>query len=106
MRTALVTIGVCLVASAAFAQIRGTPGSRQGLVQAQCPVLGVPQPCNPGTTFSRGGFRIKKLKQPKLVFNQGVGRIRIQSVTPPKPFGLDAIISGLVSYGSDPDSDC
>jgi hypothetical protein len=106
MYKALITIGVCLVAATAFAQIRGTPGSRQGLVRAQCPVFGIPQPCNPATNFSRGSFRIKKLKQPKLLFNQGVGHIRIQGVTPPKPSGLDATLSGLVSFGADPDSDC
>src|SRR5262250_1079107 len=101
MRKALIVAGVCLVASASLAQTRGTPGQRQGLVQAQCPVLGVPQPCDPGTIFTRGTFRIKRLKQPKLLFNQGVGRIRMLSVSPPQPFGLDAKIAGLVSYGND-----
>jgi hypothetical protein len=75
-------------------------------VQAQCPVLGVPQPCDNGVIFGRGSFRIKRLKQPKLLFNQGVGRIRMINVSPPQPFGLDAQIVGLVSYSSDPDSDC
>lgn len=106
MRKALFVLGVCLVASAASAQTRGTAGSRQGLVQAQCPVLGVPQPCDPSVVFKRGTFRIKRLKQPKLLFNQGVGRIRMLGVSPPQPFGLDAQISGLVSFGNDPDSDC
>ena len=106
MRKALVFFGACLVATATFAQTRGTTGQRQGLVQAQCPVLGVPQPCDPGTIFGRGTFRIKRLKQPKLLFNQGVGRIRMLNVSPPQPFGLDAKVSGLVSFGNDPDSDC
>jgi hypothetical protein len=106
MRKVLISVGVCLVASAAFAQTRGTTGSRQGLVQAQCPVLGVPQPCDNSVIFKRGTFRFKRLKQPKLLFNQGVGRIRMLGVSPPQPFGLDAKISGLVSYGSDPDTDC
>ena len=88
-----------------YAQTKGTGSYKQPLVQAQCFTGTQPIACDLDVTFKNGFYRLKKLKQPKLVQNTVVGKIRMQAVTPPQT-NLDAIVTGLRSYGSDPDSDC
>ena len=98
---------LCVAGAAVYGQTKGSGSTRNFLVQAQCLNGLVPVPCDPTIVFKNGFFRIKRIKQPNLVGpSTAVGKIRMQGVNPPQPNGLQAHLTGLVSYGSDPDSDC
>jgi hypothetical protein len=95
-----------LGASTAPAQLKNTSSSRLALVRAHCTT----GPCNPFFTFTGGKAVFKRVKQPKLVTNRKLGKIRINGFTrlgaPPIPPQLDAEVAGTIFYGQDQNAIC
>lgn len=101
-----VVIALTSSASVAFAQTRNTATHRVRLVRAHCTT----GPCDPFFTFRNGSTLIKRGKQPRLVTNRKIGKIRLNSVQslggPPVPLALEARLSGTIFYGDDTGAAC
>jgi hypothetical protein len=103
-----VASAVLLSAYGADAQTRNTATSRQRLVRAHCTT----GPCNPFFTFQGGAALIKRAKQPKLVTNRKLGKVRITGLQrvgvmgPVIPASLDARLTGTIYYGDDLNAAC
>jgi len=99
---AVVLVGV----GTASAQTRNTAFSRLRMVRAQCTT----GPCDPFFTFGGGSALIRRAKQPKMVTNKKLGKVRIlelQALGPPSiPASLDASVSGTIWYGDDFNAVC
>lgn len=99
---------VMLSAYGADAQTRNTATSRQRLVRAHCTT----GPCNPFFTFQGGAALIKRAKQPKLVTNRKLGKVRITGlqrigvIGPVIPASLEARLIGTIFYGDDLNAAC
>jgi hypothetical protein len=93
-------------ASIASAQLMNTRSSRFSLVRAHCTT----GPCNPFFTFNGGRAVFTRAKQPKLVTNRKLGKVRINGLTrlgaPPIPPNLEAEVSGTIFYGQDQNAIC
>jgi hypothetical protein len=90
----------------ASAQLLSTRSSRFALVRAHCTT----GPCNMDFTFSGGRAVFQRGKQPKLVTNRKLGKVRINGLTrlgaPPIPPTLEAEVSGTIFYGVDQNAVC
>jgi len=105
--TALAAVVVFgLGAGAASAQTRNTAASRLRLVRSYCTT----GPCDPFFTFRGGSAMIKRVKQPKLVTNRKLGKIRLNSLQAlgpqPIPGTVEALVSGTIFYGPDLNAVC
>lgn len=93
-------------ASTASAQLKNTGTSRMRLVRAHCTT----GPCNLDFTFNGGSALFRRAKQPKLVTNRKLGKVRINALTrlgaPPIPPNLEAEVSGTIFYGQDTNAIC
>ena len=103
---ALATAIVLGVGTTATAQTKNTGASRVRMVRAHCTT----GPCDPFFTFQGGSTLIRRARQPKLVTNRKLGKVRISSLQPlgaePIPTALDAQISGTIFYGQDLNAAC
>jgi hypothetical protein len=103
---ALATAIILGVGTTATAQTKNTASSRVRMVRAHCTT----GPCDPFFTFQGGSTLIRRARQPKLVTNRKLGKVRINSLQPlgavPIPTSLDAQISGTVFYGQDLNAAC
>ena len=101
-----VALSMVVGVGAASAQTRNTATHRMRMVRAHCTT----GPCDPFFTFQGGSTLIKRGKQPRLVTNRKIGKIRLNSVQslggPPIPLSLDARLSGTIFYGSDTGAAC
>jgi hypothetical protein len=87
---------------AVYGQTRNTSSNRERLVRAYCTT----GPCDPFFTFQGGQVLLKRVKQPKLVSNRKLGKVRINSLQrvgsgPAIPSYLEAQLSGTTFYGAD-----
>jgi hypothetical protein len=103
---ALATAIILGVGTTATAQTKNTGASRVRMVRAHCTT----GPCDPFFTFQGGSTLIRRARQPKLVTNRKLGKVRISSLQPlgaePIPTALDAQISGTIFYGQDLNAAC
>lgn len=104
----VVALAVVLSAHVVSAQTRSTSASRLRMVRAHCTT----GPCNPFFTFQGGATLIKRAKQPRMVTNKKLGKVRVTTlqrigvIGPAIPAFLDARLSGTIFYGSDLDAVC
>lgn len=90
----------------ASAQTKNTGTSRIRMVRAHCTT----GPCDPFFTFQGGSTLIRRARQPKLVTNRKLGKVRINSLqalgAEPIPTALDAQLTGTIFYGQDLNAAC
>jgi hypothetical protein len=95
-----------LSAGTASAQTKNTATSRVRMVQAHC----TNGPCDPFFTFQGGSTLIRRVRQPKLVTNLKLGKVRINQLqalgAEPIPTALEAEVTGTIHYGSDLNAVC
>ncbi len=103
---AVVALSLVIGAGTASAQTCNTATHRIRMVLAHCTT----GPCDPFYTFQGGSTLIKRGKQPRLVTNRKIGKIRVNSLQslggPPVPLSLDARLSGTIFYGADGGAAC
>jgi hypothetical protein len=102
-----VLVGALIFAAdTASAQLKNSGTSRIRLVRAHCTT----GPCDPFFTFNAGSVLFRRSKQPKLVINRKLGKMRINNLTrlgaPPIPPSLDGRVIGTIFYGQDENAVC
>jgi hypothetical protein len=103
---ALAVAIILVVGTTATAQTKNTGSSRVRMVRAHCTT----GPCDQFFTFQGGSTLIRRARQPKLVTNRKLGKVRLNALQAlggePIPGSLDAQVVGTIFYGQDLNAVC